>query len=610
MAGKKGKKLFEFPDYILICFIVLFAVLLIMQYSSFKQLPSPVYGGDIYHQLGAVNHVKYGGNPFRSFTTLEGLPSYFPIYSLLVGGFARIFNASGISAMYIMSIILFCIGIAIVYTIFSKIFNKYTGLCAAMIFPGGTVFARGILKYTEFATLVAVPLFFLFLILFFQSKRKWIFAALSGIAYGIASLSHGESFFLITLILPLIFLYMLFFQFYDFKRFDFDAIKKGWKKNLALFMIIFIIGFAIAQAYWFKPISMALNGTRGVLAFSNDDIFSSGNFFWDGILNLFNFSSPFFGLLSTLFILGIILPFIIKGYDKKLIFIFIFSAYLILLPFHYVITEPLLGFSLVPVHTMGHAYPIAKALICSCAIFYLIKLFDAKKVRIFGIACFGLILAFLLIWYFTYLNTDTWVTAGRTELDSVLRYTSDWIKENTDVNDVFISTKEISSAMNALSGRKFVSLRKNHVERFLDFMQREADLAVMLYGNNSQKRAELFKAYNVKYLYWDGFWFQSEFIFNENGTAIDFYDPVLVFDTEFYRNYFIDNGVKFIAKKMQISASRRGDPNTKEHDLLVAIPANNDIEQPWDASLNNQMVLIKDFVYGNQSFAKVFAVKR
>src|SRR3989338_6009562 len=34
--------------------------------SQFKQLPSPLYGGDYYNHLGSIYHIYYGGSVFEN----------------------------------------------------------------------------------------------------------------------------------------------------------------------------------------------------------------------------------------------------------------------------------------------------------------------------------------------------------------------------------------------------------------------------------------------------------------------------------------------------------------------------------------------------------------
>ncbi len=48
--------------FIVVCVIAYTGML-----SGLEQAPSPIYGGDIYHQLGGVEHVRQGGNVFESF---------------------------------------------------------------------------------------------------------------------------------------------------------------------------------------------------------------------------------------------------------------------------------------------------------------------------------------------------------------------------------------------------------------------------------------------------------------------------------------------------------------------------------------------------------------
>ncbi|MBW3016862.1 hypothetical protein KY316_00685, partial [Candidatus Woesearchaeota archaeon] len=70
---------------ILVGLFIFFTILHFMLVSPLKSLPSPLYGGDYYYQLGATNHVKYGGNPLSSPNIKGALPVYFVLYSGMAG---------------------------------------------------------------------------------------------------------------------------------------------------------------------------------------------------------------------------------------------------------------------------------------------------------------------------------------------------------------------------------------------------------------------------------------------------------------------------------------------------------------------------------------------
>ena len=64
VSVKKIATILSLEDYVLFFTVLAFFFFTLFMVFSFKQLPSPLYGGDYYHSMGAVNHFIFGGNPF------------------------------------------------------------------------------------------------------------------------------------------------------------------------------------------------------------------------------------------------------------------------------------------------------------------------------------------------------------------------------------------------------------------------------------------------------------------------------------------------------------------------------------------------------------------
>ncbi len=139
----------KFPELLLALIIILALLLQFNFISQMKQLPSPLYGGD-YAQLGAINHVKYGGSAFVTSNTLDDLPPvYLPLYTWLVANFSNLLNIDSIKAVFYLSTIVMILSIIIYYLLFYEIFgNKYLSIIGILLFLP----SFPILKYTEFMT--------------------------------------------------------------------------------------------------------------------------------------------------------------------------------------------------------------------------------------------------------------------------------------------------------------------------------------------------------------------------------------------------------------------------------------------------------------------------
>jgi len=508
--------------------------------------------------------------------------------------------------MFIMSVVFMSLGFIIVYQLFKELFNKNTGVFAALAYPASVFLARGILKYTDLIQFVCYPLLFLFVIYFFKKERKLLYAVLTGLMYGVCSLAHGMGFILISLLVPILAFYLLFFQFFDYdkKKFDKDKIKETFWKNVFYLGIIISIGFLISLIFWWIPITLLFGSKEG---FGISYIYSFSTVIKPGLKKLFDFTSLRNSIVSILFIISILIPLFIKKLKSKTKNLYLFSIVIFLLPFHFFITKPILGFTLIPNHMINHLYPIILIILSAIGFNFILSSFPKYK-KYIAIVIVALLIITSLILVSSWLKNDQWAETSRLKLPKSLHVASEWIKNNTDVNDMFISNKELASSINALTGRKFVALRYNHMSKFDHRMQREADLAVILHGENDEKREELIKKYDVKYLYWDNFWMTSDFLVMPNGDPVLF-DPVSVYDNSYYRSYFEQNGVNYSKTKMTIDPSKRERNDVTRPDLLVVLASNKNIMEPWNDKLDKYLTLHHTIKEGDKVLAKIYKVE-
>jgi hypothetical protein len=124
--------------------------------------------------------------------------------------------------------------------------------------------------------------------------------------------------------------------------------------------------------------------------------------------------------------------------------------------------------------------------------------------------------------------SDKWADTGRQE-QNIMFSMSEWVKENTNKNDVFLSTNENSFALFSLTGRKIVVNRGTHTSQFVDLDERMTDVSIILYGNDSEKTKELIKKYNISYVYYDQNWISNMqwdpfLVFPKNSGIFDKYN--------------------------------------------------------------------------------------
>ena len=161
----------------------------------------------------------------------------------------------------------------------------------------------------------------------------------------------------------------------------------------------------------------------------------------------------------------------------------------------------------------------------------------------------------------------------------------DFIIQNTNVNDVFLSSNELSFALNGLTGRKLLVSRRAQNDPFMDMEERVRAAAVILYSNNEESRQEYIEKFNVKYLYWNIQWVSTEYKLNEKGEIANRFDPLILFDTPENIEFLDSNNINYFKQHTWMDPSLQGN-EYKQFDLLFILPKRYDIFELWDESLD------------------------
>jgi len=589
-------------NYLLILCVVLYLAAIIPFLLSLNQLPSPIYGGDHYYQLGGINHIKYGGNIFGGSNILEGLPGYLPFYAWLVAIFSNIFFISGITAMLSMSAIFSILAFITLFFVSYKLFrDKLIAIATVLIILG--IKSSMIMKYTPFTAFIIMPL--LFISLFYTIKTKsYKYATLTGTLYGISALSHGVSFISSTILIGLSALYFGIFR--NLKN------KKAMIKFIKIFGILILIGLIIAQLYWFKPLFVYHGQTNeNYLDWNNKD-FSNWEVqksFVVGKLQglFFNFSSIINTLASLLCLLGLTTLFLIKKRNTLTRYINIFLISAIIGLFHFFVTRPLIGVDFYPTRMSDFFIPLVKTIFIGLGLTLIIKKLKINK-KIIPIILILILLPLNIIDFNNYSKENIWAKQGRNSLPENLEAMGTYVIENTDVNDVFLSSNELSFALNGLTGRKVLVSRRAQNDPFLDMDERVKAAAIILYSNNEELRQYYIEEYKVKYLFWSADWITTEYRLNEQGQIIDRFDPLLIFDTLENREFLDSNEIPYFEQFTWVDPSLQGE-EYKKFNLLFILPKRNNLETLWDESLDEHLEEIWNYEKDGQVISKIYLVK-
>jgi hypothetical protein len=612
------------------CVFLIYSAVLLNLFKDFKQLPSPVYGGDYYYQLGSVYHIINSppGDWFKSSSIIGNLPSYSPIYGLVVGAFSIVTGLQPLQAMLYSNFPFLLISLIAAYALFyltTK--NEIVSIIGVLVLLPITVFP--VMKYTELMMVFGVPLFLIALYLLYE-KQTLKRAVFLGLAYGFLALLQPTGLVLGTAFVLFFLVSSAFSHVFDslMKResgsallsalSDKERLAENVKRSAVFFLIAFVIGFLLAQIWWFKPIfELGGQSPARVNEWGFPDFTSTTYQF---IFLLETVTQYFFNLgglleiaLSALGIVGIYLLFLRNEDSKESRFVLLAFAVSALVTFHYFLTVPLIGTFFGPNYLAFLLFKPAFVIVVAYAAARLLREGKIDSIALGGFVKYLPHLLLLLIaasaafaydgWYH-----DKWKEVARQPLQQFQVELQKYLLANTSVNDVVLSTNELSFTVHALSGRKEVAFRRGHVDGFSTFDDREVAAAAMLYGNNTGERVRLLRAYNVSYVYFEYYWVQSEWTFDQSGNVVGSYDPIAVFDTPENRRSLDQNGVKYAPQNTWLDPSSKGG-YIRKVDILYVTPSNYQFSQerelPWSEDLDKRLQQVWKSSDGNAMLYKV-----
>ncbi|MEW5996907.1 MAG: hypothetical protein AB1657_04920 [Candidatus Micrarchaeota archaeon] len=535
--------------------------------SQLKQIPSPIYGGDLYNGLGGVNHIMEGGS-FLESAQMAGEHPWVPwLYHLSVALFSGLSGLDAMQGLLYFSLVIQLFSLAIVYALGTKILgDKWAALVAAVLFSS----QFPVFKYGDLATAVFVPGMLLALYLF-SKKQDDFSAVVAGAAMGLASLTNTQAFFVANLILGFAAVWWLY-----------PKVREGGlnarvlKENSGLICrlaLIFAVGFIVAMPFWFGPIFEFRGQTPNDIQ----------NITYPDVTQ----PQVFAGITYNL-VVSLLLPFGLNGIGiafsllnlaglyfmarnpGKYAFAVILVATFLASVLHPILTVPLIHAQFMSSLMLERISLLTAVILVGIGVINAMERVKGSNAKA-GIAAVCILLAlFYVAQGLEARGSDRWTLVGREPLPGPYAELEGWIKGNTDVNDVFLTTNEDGFMMNALTGRKVVSYRRAHSSPYTDMHARMADQAVMVYGNNAQETSELLGKYDVKYLLVTYNWIRNEFQISPEGQLVGFFDPLSVPDNYTNKAYWDANGVRYLEVTMSMDPAPRD--NVPLYDMLVALP--------------------------------------
>lgn len=563
--------------------VLVYLIIALTQYLKLQHLPGPFYGGDLYAHHGfALNYIANG------FWTDPYFVGHYAFYPWL-GNYLFIFLSllPGLSLMQaemyvgLLSTILSALAF---WLLGRQLFKNNTHALIFLLIALGT---RGIPDGAPnlMPWLITIPFWFAFWLRAEEQPYRWRWKLLAGLFMGLTSLAH-VAFFIAGMAL---------FAFTIAAEFVRNILQKKNRTEvvidaLKLYGPMLIAGFLVSLLFYGPIIANYHAKTLNPLfQYNGPDIRELGIGWMLKTLfrYTFDFSSLAASALTVLTLIG--LAVCIMNFGRKMpryaVWWYLAGA---LAPLHHIVTRPLLDRWVLPSHLWG--IWIAMLAFAVYGIIAVTQYAEKRwtSVNIQRIALIGAIILSAALFFnqFNAYRANPWVQFGERLEPTTKAWLAlgDWMRQNTDVNDVVLSGDETCFAMNGVSGRKCVFVRRTHANYFVDVEQRYADGVVMLYGNNTKLTKELLANYSVDYLLLDAYMQQS---------------PILV-ETK-YEGYLAQNGVAFSKVRARKDIAT---PNAVSFDLL-AVQA-----QPLNKALEGMRQPVAAMEVNGQPYIQLFSLNQ
>ncbi|HET9596053.1 MAG TPA: hypothetical protein VFP65_10750 [Anaeromyxobacteraceae bacterium] len=575
--------------------------------SGLTTLPSPLYGGDYWYQLGQTGYVARGGDPRGAASLLGTRPGYLPLYGAVAGWWTRLAGLSPIDGELTLSYAVAALGAALLLALGWAV----AGRCLSGVIAAATVLATmqlPVLKYTDFTRLGTVPLVLLLLWRFWE-RRRAADAVLLGLGYGLVGLSHGVAFTAVSLLLAAGAAAHLASA--GLHRDPGAAIRAA-----SQWTIVALVGVPVALVWWWDPVFVHGGRTSPHYLEWNAENWASAAHrleFARALLasRFANGTSPATALRSGLALAGVVavLRGAVAGSVAARFATFLLGSALAL-SLHVFATEPLAAWHFLPNYVayllLDPTLAVISGLGAARAATVLARGRPALATLVLAamaVAGCGSAVAVALA-----RRADPLVARARSEgppehLTDLAR----WLDAHAPLDAVVLTNKELGFALNAVTARKLVVSRRAQTDPFVPVDGREIDAAVALYGADPAARLEVLRRHGVRYVYWERAWIPVEF--QVEGGELGMIDPLLVFDTPEHRARLAAAGISLLPVNTWVDPDMKGDAY-RTFDLLVVMPENYARrERPWTPQLDPLLRSVWRHEAGGETVAELYEVQ-
>lgn len=560
----------ESVDKLFIIFLIVIAFLQWSLFADFQHIPGPLYGGDLYRERGFVQHIL-NGESYSEDPYFSGELEFYPPFGYVLA--AKIVQWFSVDVEWVLShfpIVVFVLVSCALYLLGYVFFQKKE---YALLLVGVFTSMHFVMPKHTLGLGMGFTIFSLFFYVRNAKNPSWKNQAGCGIFLGLAGLTHYSAFLVASAMLAISTLLEMIYLWKIEGKLPWQTVFRVWLSVVIALTLSSVFLYPLYDKY-----SLATPNETQIYSLFNP--YAHGlEWVFSQVWNVF-FSGGLRSVLGIFAVIGLLFCIIKCNVLENRMMVWFFLSVIIAVS-HFIVTIPLFDKSVVPPHLFG-GMPIAFSLLVVVSIKLLSAVFEKKtgQKREWFLLVVGVVIVFLIYQQYNAYNVDQWVRYGRTmDPGTAAAYQiGDWILENTQNSDVFLAHDESSFALNVLTGRKLVMVRRTHASPYVDVDKRYADGFVMLYGSNETRIRELLNEYNVKYLYVDRFIVDTPMV-----TSIKFSD------------YLRQQGVEFQTGKS------RYDPASTDTPLYDVVAVQGLPKKILNISTSQQR-----FMVGGQPFAVIY----
>ncbi len=591
------------------------ALVQILAIQGLAGLPSPLFGGDLYYQMGCVRSIQASGNPMASCSTSGALPGYLPLYGSLVALLSLVTGGDALRAMLLGSVLFTVAALFLLARIGGGLLARATpgdaparvlasasgvGLAALWLSIHPSLIAR----YTDLAAAIVVPLF-LAALWGYLEERTARRAALLGLALALCGYTHAVAFTGALAITALAWLLDL--------AFNRTGDSRNTRLGAALRHGAITAGLSLLSlGYWYGPLFRY--GGRTSLHYTEwnggpslglwpERLVYAG----ESLRALLRFDTPAQLVASIFFAIGLVA--LVRGPKTRAhSALAVIATATLAYGFHYLVTEPLLGFNLVPDYVRLLFWELLRVVIAALGLAAVLGTV-LRDARVRWAAAAAFVLALAAAASAAALLGDPALARARAPLHPMYLSLQRYVTGHTRPDDVFLSSNELSFALSALTGRKVMTTRRAQNDAFIDMDARNRDAALILYGRDAERRRRLLAGYRVGYVLWTAEWPSTEFYRDERGNVTDYDDPLLYFENPAYDAELERAGVRFTHRTGWVDPTLRG-PRYAKFPLTIVTPDNYARpDRPWVPNLDASLERVWSHEEGGQTVAALYRVR-